>query len=85
MKQPNLPIDPKTDSNFSAKIVAVAFNNARIPEKAMKELTFIAEIDGKKLALTPDGNFAIVKGDRCIGAVLGEEVFRMVLELFRRR
>ncbi len=85
MKQYDLPIDPKADSNFAVKVVAVAFNNAQIPEKAMEELTFVAEKNGKKLALTPDRHFVIVEGNRCLGAVSGEEVFRMVMELFKRR
>jgi len=37
MKQHNLPIDPKADSNFAAEVVAVAFNNARIPEKVERK------------------------------------------------
>jgi len=83
MKQHNLPVDPKADSNFAAEVVAVAFNNVRIPEKAMEELTFIAEKDGKKLALTPGRNFVIVEGDKCLGAVSGEEVFGMIVELLQ--
>jgi len=66
-------------------LLSASINNARIPKEAMEKLTFIAEENGKKLALTPDRNFVIVEGDRCLGAVSGKEVFRMVLELFKRR
>jgi len=82
MKKPFLLIG---SSGSMAELVAVEFNNARIPKEAMEKLTFIAEENGKKLALTPDGNFVIVEGDRCLGTVSGKEVFRMVMEFFKRR
>ena len=62
----------KPEGRPEVKVMAVKFSNARIPEKARKELTFVAS-DGKtELYLTPDGNYALVEGNKCLAAISGE-------------